>query len=204
MKFLSRFPFAQQQKTQADPKENKYEEYSDDSELDDQEDMDPERKLKLLKNRESASKSRKKKKAMFESLKTDIATLSAERDNIRTQVHKYIELLEKTYAENEALRTHIDDVLDENSKLKDSILQMQQMLSQSQQSIYAIMLQQKSGTTGVLPVSSPIVSMPAMSQPPMTHGMINPAPQDNQGKQQLISMVSNDNIIILQITSSHC
>ena len=97
-----------------------------------------------MKNRESASKSRKKKKVMFESLKHDIANISAERDNIKTQVQKYIGLLEKTYAENEALRSHIDGITEENSKLKDSIMQMQQLLNQSQQSIYAVMLQQKS------------------------------------------------------------
>ena len=96
-----------------------------------------------MKNRESASKSRKKKKVMFEALRHDIAKISTERDNIKNQVQKYIELLEKTYAENEVLRLHIDGITDENSKLKDNIMQMQQLLNQSQQSIYAIMLQQK-------------------------------------------------------------
>lgn len=103
---------------------------------------------------------------MFESLKGDIATLSAERDNIRAQVHKYIELLEKTYAENEALRAHIDGVMDENSKLKDNILQMQQMLNQSQQQIYAVMLQ-KQGVPQIIPQMSPVMQsvMPQIIPP---------------------------------------
>ena len=100
--------------------------------------------IRLMKNRESASKSRKKRKVIFESLKNDISALSTERDSIKSQVQKYVELLEKTYADNESLRSHIDSLTDENSKLKDSIMQMQQLFSQSQQSIYAIMLQQKS------------------------------------------------------------
>ena len=101
---------------------------------------------------------------MFESLKQEIAVLSSERDNVRGQVQKYIGLLEKTYAENEALRVHIDGIMDENSKLKDNIMQMQQLLSQSQQSIYAIMLQQKAvPTSHMAPIS--------LAQP-----------SDNQGK----------------------
>lgn len=129
-----------------------------------------------MKNRESASKSRKKKKVMFESLKRDITALSVERDSIQSQVQKYIGLLEKTYAENEALRLHIDGITDENSKLKDNIMQMQQLLAQSQQSIYAIMLQQKVGPQfSGQPVPSPM-SMQGMSGVP-------PAP-DSKGKPQ--------------------
>lgn len=91
---------------------------------------------------------------MFESLKRNIASLSSDRDTIRTQVQKYITLLEKTYAENEALRQHIDGITDENSRLKDSIMQMQQLLAQSQQSIYTIMLQQKTDPQFQTPIAA--------------------------------------------------
>ena len=123
---------------------------------------------------------------MFESLKSDISALSSERDNIRTQVHKYIELLEKTYAENEALRTHIDGVMDENSKLKDNILQMQQLLTQSQQSIYTIMLQQKINAPNpqMVPMGAPSMIPQMMQIPSRIPQMMKPPTQqyDLEGK----------------------
>jgi hypothetical protein len=120
---------------------------------------------------------------MFESLKQDIIKLSAERDNMRTQLQKYISLLEKTYVENETLRGHVESITDENSKLKDSILQMQQMVGKSQQSIFGLMLQPKSldlpGQTS-LPISmSMSMSMPMSLPMPMSMSLSPPNLQPN-------------------------
>ena len=113
---------------------------SEEAELSEEVKDDPEKALKLIKNRESASKSRKKKKAMFESLKEEIVRASIERGNIRYQMHQYIELLEKAYKENEELRKQSEEISDENSKLKDSIIQIQQMLNDANQSICNVMI----------------------------------------------------------------
>ena len=103
--------------------------------------MDPQRKLKLIKNRESASKSRRKKKALFESLKTDIENITVERDNMRREMQKYIESLEKSYNENESLRNQTEEIREENSKLKDSLIQLQQLLNDTNQSMFNVVIQ---------------------------------------------------------------
>eukprot|EP00826_Nyctotherus_ovalis_P020285 TRINITY_DN16359_c0_g1_i1.p2 TRINITY_DN16359_c0_g1~~TRINITY_DN16359_c0_g1_i1.p2 ORF type:complete len:118 (-),score=51.82 TRINITY_DN16359_c0_g1_i1:124-477(-) len=110
--------------------------------------------MKLIKNRESASKSRKKKKAMFEALKTEIAAASVERDRMRSEMHQYIEQLEKAHKENEELRSRVEEIGEENSKLKDSIIQMQQMLNDANQSIFNVMLHKSEMRENPFPMST--------------------------------------------------
>lgn len=102
-------------------------------------------KIKLIKNRESASRSRKKKKAIFESLKNELNAASTKRNSTKLKVDQYAEMLEKAYQDNETLRTRVDFIVNENSKLKDEIMQLQQSLGQMQSAMYTLMLQKKSG-----------------------------------------------------------
>ena len=105
-----------------------------------------------MKNRESASKSRKKKKAMFESLKAELKTVTSDRDTVKGQLNKYVDLLQKTSVENETLKNNINKMISENNELKNKINNMQQSLGQVQQSIYGVMAQ---SNTSMMPLMQP-------------------------------------------------
>lgn len=105
--------------------------------------MEEEREKKLIKNRKSAVKSRKKKKKMFEALKYDIADLSKERDCAKAQLNDKLSILEMTYKQTESLRMSVDKVIEENSKLKDNIIQMQSLLGQLKHSMQEGMSHQR-------------------------------------------------------------
>ena len=105
---------------------------------------DTKKKVKLLKNRESASKSRKKKKAMFESLRVELSIITRDKNSIKQQMKKYKHLLDKTITENTTIRSNIKELADENKRLKDTIHQMQQSLNQTRQSIFGAILQSRS------------------------------------------------------------
>ena len=105
-----------------------------------------------MKNRESASKSRKKKKAMFESLKAELKAVTSDRDTVKGQLNKYVDLLQKTSVENETLKNNINKMISENNELKNKINNMQQSLGQVQQSIYGVMAQ---SNTSMMPLMQP-------------------------------------------------
>ena len=91
--------------------------------------IDFDRHEKLVKNRQSAFKSRKKRKAIFESLRSDIETVTTERDNMRLQLNNNIDMLKNAYEENKRLRLQMENILDENSRLKDTIIEIQDTLN---------------------------------------------------------------------------
>ena len=92
--------------------------------------------LKLLKNRESALKSRKKKKVIFEKLKSDLANLTQQRSYAKVELDNKINSLQKTYEESEALKQSADKVMEENKRLKDGIINLQNLIKESKHQIY--------------------------------------------------------------------
>ena len=117
----------------------------DKKEKEGEEELESKYKLKLLKNRESASKSRKKKKAIFESLKTKMNAETEKHNGIKAEVEKCANMLEKAYQDNENLRVHVDSIVNENSKLKDEIIHLQQALGKLQSAMYTLIIQRKVG-----------------------------------------------------------
>ncbi len=66
--------------------------------------------------------------------------MSAEVAHTRIQHQRYVQLMEQAYSQHEALCHHLDQVLDENQKLKESILGMTMLLNQA----HTILAQSKS------------------------------------------------------------
>ena len=98
---------------------------------------------RLQRNRESAYKSREKKKVVLAGLKGVVEEQTERREKMRMEMQKYLNLIQSSHTSNMSLRGKMDDLQGQNSILKDKLIQIQTDLFVCQQSFMSSMYQKQ-------------------------------------------------------------
>eukprot|EP00826_Nyctotherus_ovalis_P000655 TRINITY_DN10004_c0_g1_i1.p1 TRINITY_DN10004_c0_g1~~TRINITY_DN10004_c0_g1_i1.p1 ORF type:complete len:202 (-),score=46.78 TRINITY_DN10004_c0_g1_i1:159-764(-) len=105
---------------------------------------DPTRLKKLLKNRESATRCRNKKRNAINSMAADIALVNHEIEQMNSQVKNYGEFLEKLQESNAGLGKKVEAVSEEKKQLQLQLAAIHSQYAQFQQTIF-MMYNQSAG-----------------------------------------------------------